>query len=581
MQLLVDNGSGFLPISTIKTNRKEYTALIFSSKWTNSAYIYSCIDIADIKDMLIADSDQEGYYFSIARTNGELLYTNLPENLTNYQTLSRNTQVGNLAISVYIDNSVFFQSMKPMYLFLTLYGVTCFALLLVVILLGTKISAKPVLNIIDVLENCKNILSSNTTDLTSPPQPSARPGLLSTNHSSLDSFDYIANSFRQADRQLENYQNVIRTQTQILRARYMEKAISNQLISAKEISQFHSYFPDFPDQFRLALFQLQAYEALDHPPYSNPLLLLQSFLQNELPNIYQQQLSDTELLLLMDNTDFEHCRTILDFLVDNINREEPYYVARCVASKTYDQPEQLSTAYRQLQETEHFIFSDDRTHVCMTDEYPDVTKFPFTMSELITLYNAISYGNREMALSLLNTFSEELKQAPNRWLQKTVYEMIRTILACIKLEHPTELINEYIPEKFSKEDLSLQLCETIGNFCQRLSDSKLSDIEPFAQKILEFIDANYTDPDLCMTTLETHFKCVSSTLRKAFKKATGITITGYIEQKRMERANELLAQNLKPVIEIAIECGYTNQNSFYKAYKRVHGHAPTAYTQTE
>ena len=43
----------------------------------------------------------------------------------------------------------------------------------------------------------------------------------------------------------------------------------------------------------------------------------------------------------------------------------------------------------------------------------------------------------------------------------------------------------------------------------------------------------------------------------------------------MNLANELLAQNQKTINEIALECGFTNANTFYKAYKRMYGHAPT------
>ena len=81
-------------------------------------------------------------------------------------------------------------------------------------------------------------------------------------------------------------------------------------------------------------------------------------------------------------------------------------------------------------------------------------------------------------------------------------------------------------------------------------------------------------------SLETHFNCASSTMRSLFKEEMNITITGYIEQKRMKRANELLLQNQKPVKDIALECGFINANSFYKAYKRVYGCSPTKTAKT-
>ncbi|MBR4061046.1 MAG: helix-turn-helix domain-containing protein [Lachnospiraceae bacterium] len=42
-----------------------------------------------------------------------------------------------------------------------------------------------------------------------------------------------------------------------------------------------------------------------------------------------------------------------------------------------------------------------------------------------------------------------------------------------------------------------------------------------------------------------------------------------------QRANELLIQQNKTIYEIAMECGFNSDNSFYKAYRRFYGHAPS------
>ena len=108
-----------------------------------------------------------------------------------------------------------------------------------------------------------------------------------------------------------------------------------------------------------------------------------------------------------------------------------------------------------------------------------------------------------------------------------------------------------------------------------ISDHNNLDKDTFTQELFSYIDAHYTDCDICLTSLKTHFKCSESTIRKVFKRVTDVPIARYIEQKRMLLANDLLAQNEKSVTEIALECGYALPHSFYKAYKRVYGHAPT------
>lgn len=55
-----------------------------------------------------------------------------------------------------------------------------------------------------------------------------------------------------------------------------------------------------------------------------------------------------------------------------------------------------------------------------------------------------------------------------------------------------------------------------------------------------------------------------------------ITVTSYIEKLRMNLATELLTKREYAVAEISQKCSYANINTFYKAYKRVYGHSPTA-----
>lgn len=559
-KLLADNGTGFLPACHVKTPNQEYDALIFSTKWTRSTYLYACIKIADIKELLLADTAQSNCYFTITTSGGKLLYSDLPDAETEIQTLSEDISAGNLHISIHIPDSIFYQKMQPLYIFMMLYASLCIVMLIVISLLGTRFSSKPVLDIIQLLDRSKNILVTDRQH-TGQHLPS--------------SFDYIYNSIQSADQHLGEYQSTILTQQKILQARFLEKAINGQLISSKNIQQFHSYFPDFPENYRLMLIKLWTYTEGEHAPYADPLLLLQSFLESELPHAYQQQLNDTELLLLISETDFDHSCKILDFLVENINREEPSYFIRCVASGIYQHLENLPAAYHQIQDIDRFTLHGDRTRVCTVSDCEEVSDWPFTMTDLLTLYTAITYSNHEMAMSKLHTYSEALRVIQNTSWNRHVYEMLRTVLNSIRLEYPQQLIDQHIPAYRADISPCDQLADTVSTFCRLLTDDTKTDIDPFARELFQYIDTHYTDCDLCITSLETRFKCSESTIRKAFKSVTDVTVSRYIEQKRMDRANELLAQNQKTIAEISFECGFSSPNSFYKAYRRVYGHAPT------
>lgn len=64
-------------------------------------------------------------------------------------------------------------------------------------------------------------------------------------------------------------------------------------------------------------------------------------------------------------------------------------------------------------------------------------------------------------------------------------------------------------------------------------------------------------------------------LNRIIKKATNTTVWSYITAKRLIYANELLYQGTPPLKTCAY-CGFFNYPTFYKAYKKYFGHAPSA-----
>ena len=167
-----------------------------------------------------------------------------------------------------------------------------------------------------------------------------------------------------------------------------------------------------------------------------------------------------ELLLIISKADYPNYVQTLNFLINNINHEEPSYRICGIASNFYQYIENLPTAYRQLQDLEGLSFSENISQVCTFTDYPYSTENDFHMTDMLTLYTAISYGNCEMALQKLNNYSEKLTEG-----NRNIYELIRSILLCIKIEHPNSLINVNIPAYTSNKKLYSSLEKTIQSFC--------------------------------------------------------------------------------------------------------------------
>ncbi len=68
---------------------------------------------------------------------------------------------------------------------------------------------------------------------------------------------------------------------------------------------------------------------------------------------------------------------------------------------------------------------------------------------------------------------------------------------------------------------------------------------------------------------------------RKFKAYTGMTLTQYLRQCRMERAKQLLEGTDAPVDAILSECGFTNRTAFFKLFAQSYGCSPLQYRKNQ
>jgi len=64
---------------------------------------------------------------------------------------------------------------------------------------------------------------------------------------------------------------------------------------------------------------------------------------------------------------------------------------------------------------------------------------------------------------------------------------------------------------------------------------------------------------------------------RLFTKATGDTISNYINKQRIEYASKLLTETDSHIIDIALESGFENLSTFYHLFKPIKGCTPKQY----
>jgi AraC family transcriptional regulator len=64
---------------------------------------------------------------------------------------------------------------------------------------------------------------------------------------------------------------------------------------------------------------------------------------------------------------------------------------------------------------------------------------------------------------------------------------------------------------------------------------------------------------------------------REFKQATGMSPLQYVRRERITRAQQLIRETSRSLIEVALEVGYTSPSHFAKVFRRVTGTTPKAF----
>lgn len=97
------------------------------------------------------------------------------------------------------------------------------------------------------------------------------------------------------------------------------------------------------------------------------------------------------------------------------------------------------------------------------------------------------------------------------------------------------------------------------------------------RQALEYIEANYDDPQLSVAMLGDKLDISGSYLSKMFREKFGTTMPDYIAQTRIRNAKIQLSTSEKSIQEIAAANGFLSSNVFIKTFKKWEGITPGVY----
>ncbi|MDR0638997.1 MAG: AraC family transcriptional regulator [Spirochaetaceae bacterium] len=127
-------------------------------------------------------------------------------------------------------------------------------------------------------------------------------------------------------------------------------------------------------------------------------------------------------------------------------------------------------------------------------------------------------------------------------------------------------------------DLARLSEQMLFGYCSLVKKFSLRKFSPLIRNVINTIDFNLHEP-LSLAFLAGKFYANPSNLSNHFRREKGMTLTNYINTKRMERAASLLRSTGDYIQKIAEQCGFLDINYFSHLFKRYYGLPPTKFRE--
>ncbi|MGJ9460347.1 helix-turn-helix domain-containing protein [Oceanobacillus sp. CF4.6] len=224
------------------------------------------------------------------------------------------------------------------------------------------------------------------------------------------------------------------------------------------------------------------------------------------------------------------------------------------------------------------------------EEDTEIIKMRYKIEE--DFIHTVETGDKKAAKKLFNSnpillsFSERFPNQPLRRV-KNLAIVLNTLLrtAARKRDVPPILIHR-ISEKYAYEiELTNQIAQLhqlnddmIDDYVNVIQSNALNQYSKVTQKVIEHL-VSFFDKQIDKNELaELTFTNLSHLARK-FKKETSMTITGYQQMLRINKAKYLLKSETISIEEIAWIVGYDDSSYFTRVFKKETGYTPSYYRE--
>jgi len=204
------------------------------------------------------------------------------------------------------------------------------------------------------------------------------------------------------------------------------------------------------------------------------------------------------------------------------------------------------------------------------------------------LLNAVEKGSKKDALRIWGLFQfSAIHRAPNNPLRayKNLAFSFNTLLRIasgrggvspIYIHNLSDKFAILVEKVSSIADIETLQLEMISEYCDLVNKFSTAGYSGVVKKAINYINLNFHCA-LSLSLIAKNSNVSPSHLSRQFKKETNLTITEFLNKRRVNEAKFLIEQNNNSITEIALMVGFETHNYFCTVFKQITSLTPKEY----
>ena len=235
-----------------------------------------------------------------------------------------------------------------------------------------------------------------------------------------------------------------------------------------------------------------------------------------------------------------------------------------------------------MEAVQYYMVLGSQQTICVFSDIPHKKEFYYyPEQEEQRLLNMVKSGDVSGVRTALNYICNEnftSRKLSNNMMVAFINHLWQGIVEIDRLnliidDSLTEKLNDSYETFYKLNDLQkLQVCTQFYlDICESLHLNRQIKAENFMTEITQYVEENYLDPDISLTTLADKYNFSETYLSQRFKEHTGENFYNHVQTLRINKAINLLETSNLTIQEISVRVGYSAYNTFAKAFKRITG----------